>query len=194
MAELRESLIIAKPTHEGYSWTLPSRLSHMLRTAEEVYGRRDLSYTILGVEFSEAGPQVWYPGNCNHIVIQLGIECLNEPHQAFFQLAHECIHLLSPSGNRNATALEEGLATHFSITYMYETFQACWYPSMMSYKKACNAVEELLAVDSNAIKQLRQQQSKISSITEDEILAAYPSIKLETAQYLSQAFDRESIA
>lgn len=31
----------------------------MLRQAEELYGPRDSSYTILGIEFSADEPQIW---------------------------------------------------------------------------------------------------------------------------------------
>lgn len=66
-------LIVAQrlPTNDGYTWTLASRLGHMLQRAEELYGLRDTSYTILGIEFTDGNPQSWWPGNRRNIVIQL---------------------------------------------------------------------------------------------------------------------------
>jgi len=84
----------------GWTFTLATRLGHMLRIAEERYGQRDGSYTILGVEFTEGVPQLWYPDNVDDIAIQLNVTCLHEPHRAYYQLAHECIHLLSPTGDK----------------------------------------------------------------------------------------------
>ena len=41
----------------------------MLNLAEAAYGPRDDSYTILGIEFENNAPRIWYPGNCKHIAI-----------------------------------------------------------------------------------------------------------------------------
>src|SRR5215467_11622293 len=99
--EVEIDLLFANPIPGGYSWTLASRLGHMLRTAEERYGPRDLSYTILGVEFGGDIPHIWYPGNCRHVIVQIARYCINNLQHAYYQLAHECIHLLSPRGDAN---------------------------------------------------------------------------------------------
>ena len=41
----------------GYTWTLASRLGEMLHMAEELFGPRDCSYTILGIEFGPDNPK-----------------------------------------------------------------------------------------------------------------------------------------
>ena len=46
------SIFISNPITDGHSWTITSKLGHIIRTAEEKYGPRDFSYTILGVEFN----------------------------------------------------------------------------------------------------------------------------------------------
>ena len=47
-------LLVAQrlPDGSGYTWTLASRLGEMLHMAEELFGPRDCSYTILGIEFT----------------------------------------------------------------------------------------------------------------------------------------------
>src|SRR3990167_6713780 len=104
--------LIAKPITSGYTWTLTSRLGSLLQLAESQFGARDKDYTILGIEFGSTGPFIWYPGNCKNIAIQLSLESLKSEHCALYELAHECIHLLSPTGKKNANVLEEGLATY----------------------------------------------------------------------------------
>jgi hypothetical protein len=47
----------------GFTWTLASRLGEMLHIAEEMFGPRDMQFTILGVDFKEGIPQTWYPGS-----------------------------------------------------------------------------------------------------------------------------------
>lgn len=174
-----------------YSWTLIRLLGHILRVAEERFGERDHSYTILGIEFAKSGPQIWYPGNCKHIAIQLGIKCLNEKYRAYYQLAHESIHLLSPTGGRNATVLEEGLATYFSSWYLDEFFNQNWYSSMVSYTEACADVKKLLELDKDAIQKLREEEPVISKISSQLLLKYYPALGEEIAERLVQPFNRE---
>src|SRR4051812_12688158 len=57
------ALFMARPIENGYTWTLASRLGDMLHLAETMFGPRDPSYTVLGVEFVADNPRVWYPGN-----------------------------------------------------------------------------------------------------------------------------------
>lgn len=53
-AALDLSCLVAQPREDGTgcTWTLSSRLGQMLREAEEQFGERDKSYTILGIEFN----------------------------------------------------------------------------------------------------------------------------------------------
>jgi len=79
---IETDLIVAHrlPTNNGYTWTLASRLGGMLRDAEDKFGERDRSYTILSIEFCGDFPQVWYPANCRQVVIQLTESCLTNLH------------------------------------------------------------------------------------------------------------------
>ena len=76
MAEILDGLLIAKlcPPGSGctFTWTLVSRFGEMIRDVEALFGPRDRDYTLLGIEFSGTIPQIWFPGNCQHIAIQLG--------------------------------------------------------------------------------------------------------------------------
>jgi hypothetical protein len=49
-------------------------------------------------------------------IVQLSNESRDNRDQALFQLAHETVHVLSPVDVGTTTALEEGLATYFSLT------------------------------------------------------------------------------
>ncbi|MBD2472179.1 hypothetical protein [Nostoc sp. FACHB-145] len=117
MANIKDSLVTANrlPSGSGYTWTLASRLGEMIELIEEQFGERDRSWTILGIEFCDTGPQTWFPGDCGHIIIQLGLSAKQDLVQALFQLAQSAVHLLDPV--RSATVLEEGLATYFSLQY-----------------------------------------------------------------------------
>src|SRR5437879_7010897 len=79
-----------------------------------------------------------------HIVIQLTMECLTDQVRACYQLAHESVHLLAPTGGRNANVLEEGLATYFSELYLHDTFATSMPPELASYADSCSRVRQLL--------------------------------------------------
>ncbi len=66
MATVKDSLVIANPlpSGDGYTWTLASRLGEMILDIEAQFGKRDRSWTILGIEFCDTGSQIWFPGNC----------------------------------------------------------------------------------------------------------------------------------
>lgn len=167
------------PSRDGYFGTLTTRLGEILRLVENMYGPRDHSWTILGIEFNidpEAYPQIWYPGNCKNIAIQLCGSALNNMDIACYQLAHEAIHLLAPSGGRNANALEEGLATYFSLWYVNEYLGKNVQCSLLSYMEAYEKVGELLSIDADAIKKLRSVEPYFCKMTPETFVKAKVNI------------------
>jgi len=189
---IEEDLFVANPlpTNNGYSWTLASRLGEMLHRAEQLFGPRDQSYTILGVEFSSGTPQLWYPGSRKHIVIQLTNECLTDSVRAHYQLAHESVHLLAPTGGKNANVLEEGLAMYFADTYLHDIFAKFMPPGLTSYAAAAEKVRQLLAIDQNLVRTLRIKQPAIHLTTADDILAVRPDVPRDLAECLVKPFIR----
>jgi hypothetical protein len=185
-------LFIARPLQsgDGYTWTLASRLGDMLFLAEKMFGPRDQSYTILGTEFCNGEAQLWYPGNRGHIIIQLNNSCMTDIPQACYQLAHECVHLLSPSGGRHANVLEEGLATHFARSYVRKNFGFDMMESIPSYTEAREACEQLLNLQSNIIPVLRLRQPAIRLISEQDIIDIRPDCPQALAQKLTTPFIR----
>ncbi len=196
---IHPKLMVTKPLEGNrYTWTLASQLGKMLRLAEQRFGPRDRSYTPVGIEFVDGVPQNWFPGNCGHIVIQLGLPCMNEPDRACFQLAHETIHLLSPTGGRNANVLEEGLAAHFQSWYMKNHYPPDWPRSDIdwdnlaceSYARARALVHELLAHGDDVVKKLRTVEPALSRITANLIQQFAPAVSRETAEALEAKFAR----
>ncbi len=190
--QLDPMLFFAHPTSAGYTWTLTSRLGKMLQMAEEMYGPRDREYTILGIEFVGDNPRIWYPGNCKHVAIQLSIPAMNNLSQACYQLAHECVHLLCPTGTSGATNLEEGLATYNSAYYMeVEMNDANWRSTLQSYARAEELVRKILERDADAIKNMRQTELNISAISSDLILQHTEAVSMEEAEFLASKFVRQ---
>jgi hypothetical protein len=188
LATIKDSLITANPlpSGSGYTWTLASRLGEMIELIEEQFGERDRSWTILGIEFYDTGPQTWFPGDCGHIIIQLGLLAKQDLVQALFQLAHEAVHLLDPV--RSATVLEEGLATYFSLQYIKE-FRPNFINSDRKYMAAARLTADLLNLNPLTIKTIRSRGIKISEITDYHLLAVCPKLPKSLAVALATPFD-----
>jgi hypothetical protein len=179
----------AEPIDGGYSWTIVSKLGNIINVAETRYGKRDYSYTILGIELTQEDcPQIWYPGNCKDIIIQITKDCLNNMNQAIFQVAHEVIHCLSPNSGRKANALEEGLATLFATQYIQENNHGNYHASKPEYIDAYNLASNFLSVDPNIIKKIREIEPTISLINRDLILSVNPNMQLDLILKLLMPF------
>src|SRR5689334_8635258 len=127
---LDKQLVVAEAwadaTGSGYSWTLASRLGEALREAQARFGPRDPEWTILGYEFGPGAPQLWYPsGGSKMVIIQLADNARENAVTAYWQLAHECVHLLAPGGKLGTeTVLEEGAAALFADDYARTNLKA----------------------------------------------------------------------
>lgn len=162
----------------------------MLADVEARYGPRDRSYTVLGIEFGPGNPQLWYPGNRDHIVVQLDANALDNRDLALFQLAHECVHLLAPTGSAIAPVLEEGLATVYSEDYVRRETGRSVSPDVPSYAHAALLVRRLLQIDSTAIRKLRVLEPSFVRMTPTHIQAVVTGVDAALANDLVAPFDR----
>lgn len=190
MLNVSRQLLFADHVEGGFTYTLASRLGAMLAEAEARFGARDTAYTILGVEFTDLSyPQIWYPNARQHIIIQLTTECLRNPLAAYFQLAHECIHLLDPTGGApQVNVLEEGLAMSFQQSYIRAVFKEEMVTGWHSYAAAAAKVDELLALDPNIIRTLRESGKKLPDLSAEDISAACPTAAPELTAVLIAPF------
>ena len=188
---INNDLLVTQCLPNGYTWTLASRLSDMLYMAEELFGSRDYSYTILGIEFVADGPRIWYPGNRKHIIIQLDPSAAMDMSQACYQMAHETIHLLAPSGGQNANNFEEGVACYFAAYYMAKKLnKPNWQPTLPSYKRALELVTPLLNKDIYCVRRIRGRQPSLPKISSEEISTEFPDLTSEEVDFLIKKFNR----
>jgi hypothetical protein len=187
------NIFLSQPILGGHSWTIITKLGAMLREAQSRFGDRDKSYTIIGVELTTANtPQVWYPGDCKHIGIQITMNCIMDMNRAVYQVAHEAIHCLSPIGSSDVNVLEEGLATLFSIEYTRDNNHGDWTSGHTSYDHALNLTGRLLSFDEEIIIKVRQRQPTISLITTEDLLSINPKIPFDLADALTAKFNRDA--
>lgn len=181
------TMITRQYPDKTWAWTLTTILGDSLKKAEQRFGKRDSEYAILGIEFVDLPvPYLWFLNDSKQIVIRLTLPCKDDFSQGVFQLAHEVVHCLSPVKAGEATILEEGLATLFSKEYSINHGRLV--PADQKYLNACNLAEQLLKIDKEIIKKLRNVQPTISLITEANILSVNNSIPVTLAHDLSQRF------
>jgi hypothetical protein len=187
---IQRDLFLVKPIPNGFTFSLASRLGDMIRRAEQIFGPRDTSFTPLGVEFRDTPPpQIWFPGNCRHIVIQLTADCSTNVVEACYQLAHEAVHLLAPTGGAfPANVLEEGCATDFAAKYVAEHFHFAIQPGKATYDLACQKARALLALDATIVRRIREKQPAFHLMTKEHILEACDKVPEELAVALIEKF------
>ena len=193
MNRVSDELIISKPipNTDTCTWTLATRLGDMMCVAEEMFGPRDMSYTILGVEFFGQTPCIWYPnsGNGKHIVIRLSLQACNDPNRAYYQMAHECLHTLCPSGNTYSNNLEEGVACYFSWYYMDQHLGIKnQTPSEPNYLYALDLVSPILNSIPFFIRNLRDIQPYLSKVTISDLRRVNPNLDINTIHKLLRQF------
>jgi hypothetical protein len=175
------------PIPDGWTYTLSQRLSAMLRELEARYGTRDQKWTPLGIEFGGLRPCLWYPGNCGHVSIKLSDSARNNPAQALYQLAHEAVHLLSPTGKRNALVIEEGLATNFSGEII-QRFGINFAEGHAEYVYSKNITQEFLRLHPDGVRLLRQHKPSFCDFTAEMIRETFLDVPIKLATDLCESF------
>lgn len=165
-------------------------LAGILATVESNFGKREPSYTILGIELCNQGPQLFFPYNIEKgIIIWITEDCRFDIVQAVYQVAHEVVHCLRPTLFGESTYLEEGLATYFAHQYTNQHYGAIG-TSDPKYKKASDLAQRLLEYKPSIIKELRISEPSMSLFTKEMILSHCPDME-ELAIKLTTNFQIE---
>ena len=203
-ADAQTDLMLARDCAKGdgctQTWTLTSRLGHILESYEKRLGPVNRAYRLLGIEFTSGPrPRIWYPNfgsGPKSIIIQLTHRARTAPELALFQLAHEAFHLLNPvKPGASASVLEEGLASYFATRYLEANAIAerATPPAEAAYKSAYDTVAGLAARYPDfdqRLRRFRELNGGFSNARPDEIRAAFPSIKARDAGRLAAAFEK----
>jgi hypothetical protein len=203
-ADGKTDLMLARDCAKGegcaQTWTLTSRLGHILESYEKRLGPMNRAYRLLGIEFTNGPrPRIWYPNfgsGPKSIIIQLTHRARTATELALFQLAHEAFHLLNPvTPGASASILEEGLASYFATRYLEANAIAekAKPPREAAYKSAYETVAELAARYPDfdqRLRRFRELNGGFSNASPDEIRAAFPSIKARDAGRLAASFEK----
>jgi len=186
---IHPNLIVTSSSLEGFRSTMASRLGEMFLIAENLFGKRDRSYSFLGFEFTDNGPNLHYERDKSFLMrIQSGV--MLEPMFVYAQMAHECVHMLSPCPQRPVTILEEGMAEFFAYIYMRDTmeYKLTPKPPGTAYHEAGQLVAMLMSLNPYGIKQIREEEPTISLITKSLIWKHYPMLEEGVVARLARTF------
>ncbi|WP_149867283.1 hypothetical protein [Solirubrum puertoriconensis] len=98
---------------------------------------------------------------------------MEDRREAVFQLSHEMLHVLVTDGQTKTTNnLEEGVATHFSVLmtedYALDRAYAERIIPNTAYAHPHKLIQELLAIEPDAIVRLRKVQPNLGLVTADD--------------------------
>lgn len=156
--------------------TLTTLALTYLIEAEKLYGKKTQQYEYGGIELTnDDNPRIWFPFP-KFVVIKVTKDCLHDIRTAIFQISHEVIHILSPTGQPVTNVLEEGLATYFSKKVTDrdtgDNNFAMTSISSTPYFRPYQLVNQLLEQNPNAITELRKIQPTLGNLTENDFKAA----------------------
>ena len=187
-----QSIFSTAPIRGGHTWSAASRFGDMLGEAERLYGPRDKEFTLLGVELTSVNrPQIWFPGGSKNVLIQVPQRYGNDLSRAAVDIAHEVIHCLNPiTSQTGASVLEEGVAVHFAYYYCQERMRRFDFDVLPpNYTFAYERVQELLAIDPEAVRKIREVEPSLSLVTTEQLLPLFPALDREAADYLTRRFN-----
>lgn len=181
--------------------TLPEYASRFLAEIEVLFGPRDPSFSLLGIDIDKTPgnqPRLWYPDTgiaaedserrSKHVVIRLSGTAYADPARARWQLAHECIHLLDPWNEKvdggPTNILEEGLASWYQNTRVPEAEH-----HEGQYARAEALVKPWINQLAAALKRIRlERELRIGECTPQVLRDYVPELPEQTLRDLSRPF------
>lgn len=158
---------------------------------EALFGPSVDEYQIDWVDFcKDDNPCLAYPPCADHksVRIQLVGPALENTNFARFQLAHELVHCLSPSGGSNATIIEEGAATWFQVYHNRRYVHENIVVNDPSYVSALNKYNQLLAHCDNPFGKLRAVEPRAYLFNAETFLKAGVFLKKSFRAHLLKPF------
>lgn len=173
----------------------------MTEDIERLIGPRlsDRVYHFEGIYFKSTHPQMEYSQQgARHLTkIRLASGSSKDPGSAIWQLAHECVHLITPSRG-GSTVLEEGVACWYQERWVDKIPQVFpdWIKTRRSegyfpsYDEAYALVDALMTKDPDIMKRVRRTEPVISKITADLLKQEAPWLNKAIAKKLTARFRR----
>jgi hypothetical protein len=169
--------------------TIATLISAALLEAEQLFGKRDESWTFTGYEFDACSPKLVPTSSCRHVRMKLSLDAHNWLNTAACELSHEVVHMLSPSNWANN--LEEGLAVWFSQRFYAKHWKRYWRQKSGRYTDARRAFLKVWKAHPGFVAKLRQITPCLSEVRPNQLLGVAPTISESLAVFLCQPLPKE---
>ncbi|SDH29318.1 hypothetical protein [Mucilaginibacter gossypii] len=173
----------------------------ILERVQSLYGKKAKKWEFNEICYEPDGPYLSYPESNTsaypiefkvNITLQSGAKSNYD--EGIFQISHEVIHLLSPTGDNETNNLEEGLAVYFSKIYTEEktnNLKIFHTPTPFTgYLYAYNMVSELLIGDKDAVLKVRTIKKKFDKIKKKHFKKAEVVADKNLIKGLLERFER----
>lgn len=176
-------------------------VSMLMEDMEHLFGAQTntSAYRFGGIYFRSTFPRLETRVKEKKFVIRLAKCSKDQNASKLWQLAHECVHMLSPLQARTSV-LEEGIACWYQTRWTQkcrELFSAdYWNPEvrlkgrMKNYFEAYSMVEKILSNDQDAVKKIRKIEPVIGRIKPTLLVKEIPTLDSSTAKKLCAGFYR----
>ena len=162
--------------------------------ANKLFGENMNEWQYDGIIYGEFGPMIRYFHNEKKVKIMVLTSVNTDFYRGLFQLSHEIVHLISPTGLERTTNLEEGCVVWFSFLQINkfgggsDYLNSCKIENT-NYGKTFALVSKLLSTQPEAIKLYREHQPLIGKIglLEFEKVGTF-GLTEEEIIFLSQTF------
>jgi len=157
--------------HYSRAGAFADTLNQMLTVAENESGPCDRAFTIWNVEFTRPHPSLYglrFGAKVVTIILSRGVLAAarkGDWRNAYWEPAHEWIHLLSPPMQKGPIVLEEGFACSFQRRYMQEHLEFARPQGLASHASAEAKTQELRDRDDDITWKLRQEEPAFRGIT-----------------------------
>lgn len=163
----------------------------LLTYAEHLFGPRSTQKNLCQPDFDEDGPFVRHTPSFDGAFADLSYGSKSSWSCAFYELAHETVHLLDPRGDRSplpsASFLEEAIATSFA-TNCQMIAGVTPSPHKGNYSLAIEFAQKL-GRDLNEVgKDIRQKHGHFSTVTASQLMEIAPECPEEAAKWLTSDF------
>ncbi len=166
-------------------FNLRTKLREYVEELEEMYWERDRDFTIKKICFKGDFPQIYFPNVFDKKIIEIWLSksAKSNINQAWFQLAHESVHLLSPCKRTEVLVVEEGMAVDYSRLKVPN-----YFPREREYKYSCKKFQEWKKLNPD-IKSIHKEEPKISNWNVDILKKFTSNLSCDLATNLCTKFE-----
>ena len=169
-------------------WQMQQQL---MAYAEQLFGPRSIRKTLYQPDYDEDGPFVRYTPSFDGAFADLSYNSKSSWPCAFYELAHETVHLLDPRGDSSpvptASVLEEAIASSFAA-HCQEIAGVTPFPHKGNYSLAIELSQKLGRDLHEVGRDVRQKHGHFSNATAPQLMEIAPMCPEEVAKNLTSDF------